>query len=108
MLSNYKSIQEKSTKQEQQGQNFEGREKCEYPRSGFRESSKGEAVFGVNGELGVDEEKDGLFDGVQSGEGSTIWPRAFHFHQRFPVHVYAQQYVFVAYTHRFQSVPAYP
>lgn len=54
-------------------------------------------MFGVDGEFGVDEEKDGLLDGVQAGERSAIWAGEFHFDKGFWINVYAKQYVLVAY-----------
>lgn len=57
-------------------------------------------MVGVDGELGVDEEKDSLLHGVQSGKRTTIWARGFHLHQGFRVRIYAKQYVLVAYTRR--------
>lgn len=66
-----------------------------YPRGGFGESGESEAVIGVDRELGVDEEKDGLPNGVQSGD-----TRGFHFNKRLGVHVHAKYYVFVVYSRR--------
>lgn len=36
------------------------------------EEGEGEGVVGVDGELGVDEEEDGVLDGVQAGDGPRL------------------------------------
>ena len=82
------------------------RDRVGYPREGVRESGESETMFGIDGELGIDEEKDGLLDGVQSGEGPPIGSAELHLHQTFWIHVHAKQYVFVVDSRRFQTVPA--
>lgn len=62
-------------------------------------------MVGVDGELGVDEDKDGLLDGVKASEGSAIRAAHFHFHLGFRIYVYAEQNVLVAYSARSQAVP---
>lgn len=78
-----------------------------YPRDGVGESSESETVIGIDGEFGVDEENDGLLDGVQAGEGSSVGTSGtFHLHQGLGIDVHAQEYVFVVNSRRLQTVPA--
>lgn len=61
-------------------------------------------MFGIDGELGVYEEKDGLLDGLQSGQGPPIWAGS-HLRHTLRVDIHAEQYVLVAYSFRPQRVP---
>ena len=64
-------------------------------------------MFGVDGEFGIDEENDGLFDGVQTGEGSAIGTGGtFHFDEALRIDVDADQNIFVANSRGFQNVSA--
>lgn len=74
-------------------------EREKYPRGGFGQCGESEAVIGVDREFGVDEEKDGLPYGIQSGDS-----RCFHLNKRLCVHVHAKYYVLVAFSCWFQSV----
>lgn len=55
-------------------------EKKEYPGSGFGESGESETVIGVDRELRVNEEEDGLLHRIQSGDWFPIEASWFHFH----------------------------
>lgn len=50
-------------------------------------------MIGVDGELGVDEEEDGLLDRIEPGDGPATGGCAFHLGERFGVHIDAEEYV---------------
>lgn len=68
------------------------------------ERGEGEAVVGVDAELGVDEEENSLLDGVQSGNGSAVGTRYLHLHLGLHVHVDAKEDVLAAVRARGQGV----
>ncbi|WVZ20652.1 hypothetical protein V8G54_007974 [Vigna mungo] len=75
------------------------------PGDGVGESGEGETVLGVDGELGIDEENDGLLDGVQSGWGSAVVSGGpFHLDEALRIYVQANQNIFVRNSRGFQTV----
>lgn len=77
------------------------------PGDGVGESGEGETVLGVDGEFGIDEENDGLLDGVQSGERSAVGSGGpFHLDEALRIYVHAYQNIFVRNSRRFQTVSA--
>ena len=89
-----------------QSNQTESERKCDYPRRGFGERGEGEAVVGVDGELGVEEEQDGLLDRIQAREWAAMRPRDLHLRKRFRVNVHAKQNVLAAHARSSQCVLA--
>lgn len=70
------------------------------PGDGLREDGQGEAVIGIHGVLGVDEEADGLLDGVEACDGAPLRHLGLGLH----VHVHAEKHIFTVVPGRRQGI----
>lgn len=70
------------------------------PGDGLREDGEGEAVIGIHGVLSVDEEADGLFDGVEACDGAPFR----HLGLGLRVHVHAEKHIFTVVPARRQGI----